>query len=73
MADLLVFNGYPAGYYMTRLICEEGLRTALIEAFDSLATFAELYNKAASPKNNRGGNEYLLSKNMLSYLYLVEQ
>ena len=42
---------------MTRLICEEGLRTELIEAFDSLATFAELYNKAASPKNNRGGNE----------------
>ena len=73
VADLLVFNGHPTGYYMTRLICEEGLRKELIEAFDSPATFAELYNKSASRRNNRGGKEYLLSKDLVGYLHLVEE
>jgi len=68
VAELLVFNGHPTGYYMTRLICEEGLRKELIEAFDSPAKFVELYNEAASRKNKRGGMEYLLSKNMVDYL-----
>lgn len=73
MADLLVFNGHPTGYYMTRLICEEGLRKELIEAFDSPATFAELYNESASRRNKRGGKEYLLSKDLVDYLHLVEE
>ncbi len=72
VADLLVFNGHPTGYYMTRLICKEGLRNQLIEAFDSPATFAELYNEAASRKNKRGGADYLLSQEMLDYLHLFE-
>ena len=73
VADLLVFNGHPTGYYMTRLICEEGLRKELIEAFDSPATFAELYNESASRRNKRGGKEYLLSKDLVDYLHLVEE
>lgn len=72
VADLLVFNGHPTGYYMTRLIREEGLQKELIEAFDSPATFAELYNKAASRKNKHGGKEYLLSQDMVDYLHHVE-
>ena len=72
VADLLVFNGHPTGYYMTRLICEEGLQKKLIEAFDSPATFAELYNEAASRKNKHGGKEYVLSQDMVDYLHLVE-
>ena len=72
VADLLVFNGHPTGYYMARLICEEGLQKELIEAFDNPATFAELYNKAASRRNKRGGLEYLLSKEMVSYLHQIE-
>ena len=73
VADLLVFNGHPTGYYMARLISEEGLRKELIEAFDCPATFAELYNKAAYSRNNRGGMEYLLSKDMLAYLHRVKK
>ena len=73
VADLLVFNGHPTGYYMTRLIREEGLENELINIFDSPAAFAELYNKAALRKNNRGGNEYLLSKDLLAYLNNVEK
>lgn len=72
VADLLVFNGHPTGYYMARLICEEGLQKELIEAFDSPATFTELYNEAASRRNKRGGQEYLLSKEMARYLHQVE-
>ena len=72
VADLLVFNGHPTGYYMTRMICDEGLRKELIEAFDSPAAFAELYNEAASRRNKRGGKEYLLSKDLVGYLHLVE-
>lgn len=68
VANLLVFNGHPTGYCMTRMICEEGLQKDLIEAFDSPATFAGLYNEAASGKNKRGGKEYLLSQEMLDYL-----
>lgn len=72
VADLLVFNGHPTGYYMTRLICEEGLQKDLIDAFDSPATFAELYNEAASRKNRHGGKEYLLSQDLVDYLHHVE-
>ena len=72
VADLLVFNGHPTGYYMTRLIREEGLEKDLIKVFDSPAAFAELYNKAASRRNHKGGNEYIISKDMISYLYAVE-
>lgn len=73
VADLLVFNGHPTGYYMTRLIREEGLENELLNIFDSPAAFAELYNKAALRKNNRGGKEYLLSKDLLDYLNNVEK
>lgn len=72
VADLLVFNGHPTGYYMARLICEEGLQKELIEAFDNPATFAELYNEAAFRRNKRGGQEYLLSKEMVRYLHQVK-
>jgi hypothetical protein len=57
---------------MARLICEEGLQKELIEAFDNPATFAELYNEAAFRRNKRGGQEYLLSKEMVRYLHQVE-
>lgn len=73
VADLLVFNGHPTGYYMTRLIREERLESELIKCFDSPAAFAELYNKAALKKNNRGGDEYILSKDLLAYLKTVEK
>ena len=72
VADLLVFNGHPTGYYMTRLIWEEGLQKELIEVFDSPATFAELYNEAASLRKKHGGMEYLLSQDMVDYLHRVE-
>lgn len=68
VANLLVFNGHPTGYYMTRLIREEGLMKELIQVFDSPAAFAELYNKAAMRKNQKGGRAYILSENLLSYL-----
>ena len=44
-----------------------------MEAFDSPATLAELYDEAASRRNKRGGKEYLLSKDLLCYLHLVKQ
>lgn len=45
----------------------------MIEAFDSPATFAELYNEAASRRNKHGGKEYLLSEGLVDYLHLVEK
>ena len=48
------------------------IKKELIEAFDSPATFTELYNEAASRRNKRGGQEYLLSKEMARYLHQVE-
>ena len=71
--ELLVFNGHPTGYHMTRLIREAGLEQDLIQVFNSPACFAELYNKAAAWKNARGGDEYVLSEEMLDYLYAVEE
>ena len=71
--DLLLFNGHPTGYHMTRLIREAGLEGELIQVFDRPACFAELYNKAAAWKNARGGDEYVLSEEMLDYLYAVEE
>ena len=71
--DLLLFNGHPTGYHMTRLIREAGLEQDLIQVFNSPACFAELYNKAAAWKNARGGNEYVLSEEMLDYLFSVEE
>ena len=58
---------------MTRLIREAGLEGELIQVFDRPACFAELYNKAAAWKNARGGDEYVLSEEMLDYLYAVEE
>ena len=69
---LLLFNGHPTGYHMTRLIREEGLEQRLIQVFNSPASFAELYNEAAARKNARGGNEYVLSAEMLDHLNSVE-
>lgn len=73
VADLLVFNGHPTGFYMTRLIREEGLEKKLIQVFDSPAAFVELYNKAALRKNSRGGTEYIFSKDMLIHLNKAEK
>ena len=69
---LLLFNGPPTGYHMTRLIREAGLEQNLIQVFNSPASFAELYNKAAAWKNARGGNEYVLSAEMLDHLNSAE-
>lgn len=58
---------------MEPVICRcKRLQKELIEAFDNPATFAELYNEAASRRNKRGGLEYLLSKNMVSYLHQIK-
>lgn len=72
-ADELVFNGHPTGYHMTGLIREEGLEKELVQVFDSPAAFAALYNEAARRKNEKGGDEYILSQNMLDHLKTVEE
>ena len=44
-----------------------------IQIIATSAAFAELYNKAALKKNNQGGDEYILSKDLLDYLKTVEK